>query len=239
MRSRPTAVPSGTHNFYFEKDGYHRGQIEQVAIEAGTAKTLDDIKLVVSTGAEGFIVINDGASHSFSKTVKLTIGAGEDAVLMKISENPNFTNTSWVPVSSSYDYTFSHAEGYWDLFVKFADANGLESSPFSNTIQLAPILTNSEILFENITNNSIKIKWKKATGLSASEAFQYKIVKDGTSPLDSVEQMENSPGEWITGEEKIVTDLSPDTLHNFTILVKDSKGNMSAYPTRREFTLPN
>jgi len=130
-------VPVGTHNLYMEKDGYHRGQTEGIEVKEATATTIDNVSLIISTGAEGFITLADGSSTVTSMTAELIIVATEDAVLMQISESETFTDISWEPLKTTKSYTFS-ADGERKIYVKFADANGLESSPISKTINVSP-----------------------------------------------------------------------------------------------------
>jgi N-acetylneuraminic acid mutarotase len=140
-----TAVPVGEHNLYFEKDGYHRGQIEGIKVAESIETKLDDLTLVLSTGAEGFIIIENGAALVNSRTVNLNIGATEDAVLMKISESNVFEGVSWKPVKSSLQYVFD-SQGEKKLYVKFANANGLESSPFTDEV-IVDIFSNGSAIF--------------------------------------------------------------------------------------------
>nr|MBP9708828.1 hypothetical protein [Oligoflexales bacterium] len=140
-----SAVPVGEHNIYFEKDGYHRGQIEAIKVTSNTTTILPDTLLVVSTGADGFLMINAGSSTAQSKIVNLTIGATIDAVLMKISEEISFAGSSWQAMRSSTSYTFESA-GEKTLYIKFANSNGLESSPFSSHIIIDDSKPNFEVL---------------------------------------------------------------------------------------------
>lgn len=135
-------VPVGINNLYFEKDGYHRGQIENIEVESDKITTVNDISLVLSTGAEGFILIEGGAEIHDSRRVKIVIGATDDAVLYKISESDTFESTTWKPIVTSTEFMFG-TEGFKTLYVKFADANGLESSPFSDSISI-DIFENNE-----------------------------------------------------------------------------------------------
>lgn len=144
-------VPVGINNLYFEKDGYHRGQIENIDVQADKVTTVNDISLVLSTGAEGFISLEAGAEISNSRTVKVLIGATPDAVLMKISESDTFNNVAWQPINTTSVYEFD-SEGSKTLYVKFSDANGLESSPFEDSISVD--------IFEN-TNEKIVLTKKK------------------------------------------------------------------------------
>jgi hypothetical protein len=128
-------APSGFHNLFFEKDGYYRGQAERLEVKPSTETVAPSIELVLSTGSEGFLVINKGVQKTNSRTVALSIGATPDAVLMKISESPTFDNLAWKPIVTSSTYTFD-SPGNKKLYVKFANENGLESSPFNASIMV-------------------------------------------------------------------------------------------------------
>ncbi len=130
-----SSVPVGSNNLYLEKDGYHRGQVEGLSIASEKPTNAPEIALRLSTGAEGFLVIANGESISKSRTVSLSIGASKSAVLMKVGETDTFNNISWQPLVTSSSYTFS-TPGEKTLFVKFSDANGLESSPFDDSISV-------------------------------------------------------------------------------------------------------
>ena len=129
-------VPTGTHNFFFERDGYVRGQMEGVDVDKEPAQSLDAMTLLVDTGTEGFMVLNEGAAVSASKEVKVTLGAGSDSVVMKISENPDFAGAPWKALKTTFTYKFQTG-GNKILFAKIANANGLESSPFSAQVLIA------------------------------------------------------------------------------------------------------
>lgn len=141
-----SSVPVGEHNLFFEREGYHRGQIGFIVVEPTNTVTATDISLVLSTGAEGFIQIANGLNNFSSRTVPLTIGATENAVLMKISESDTFNNISWQPIITSSKFTFD-SEGQKLLYVKFADANGLESSPYDDEITI-DLFQSDEVSFE-------------------------------------------------------------------------------------------
>ena len=128
-------VPSGVNNLFFEKDGYHRGQIEDIKVLAGADTKALDIQLVLSTGAKGFVIIDSGEEISSSKNVTLTIGSTSDAVLMKISENQAFVGADWEPVITRKAYDFS-SFGDKTLYIKFANENGLESTTYQDSITL-------------------------------------------------------------------------------------------------------
>ena len=160
-------VPDGINNLYFEKDGYHRGQIENITVTGGSTTTADAMELVLSTGADGFVIIQGGVSEYNSRKVSLHIGSTSDAVLMKISESSTFDNISWEAVNTRKDYTFD-SDGAKTLYVKFADANGLESSPFSASITIdttAPTFTVSSAYTIRETNMTVTIAETDVTAL--------------------------------------------------------------------------
>ncbi len=146
-------LPSGVHNFYFEKDGFHRGQLEEISLTSEVQATLPPIDLVVDTGSDGFIILASGATEFDSRTVPIIIGASDDAVLMRISEDISFVGKRWIPVSSSSSYTFE-TEGQKTLYVKFANANGLDTSPYTSSILIRLFPVNTNI---SLANNIAKI----------------------------------------------------------------------------------
>ena len=160
-------VPSGVNNLFFEKDGYHRGQIEGIAAKAGIETISTDMELVLSTGADGFLILSGGEPYSNSRTVSVIVGATDDAVLMKISEDNAFTNKSWTPINSYTTYSFN-SDGSKTLYVKFADANGLESSPFSSYIivdSLAPVFNVSTTYTYGSINVTLQINATDTTAM--------------------------------------------------------------------------
>jgi hypothetical protein len=129
-------VPVGIHNIYFEKNGYIRSKFEKLELYAGQTAKVEPMTLPVDTGSEGFMILNDGAEFSATKAVKVTIGSGPDAVVMKISENADFSGASWKPLRTTVTYTFP-TDGRKRLYAMVANSNGLESSPFSAEITVA------------------------------------------------------------------------------------------------------
>lgn len=147
-------VPPGENSIIYEKEGYHRGQNGLVNVGDGEQITAPEIALAVSTGAEGFIKVLTGDKVtlgegvdiriSTSREIELLIGASEDATLMMISEYQSFEGAKWEPVISSIKKTFD-TDGYRAFFIKFANANGLESSHYSAYVLIdtsAPNISN-------------------------------------------------------------------------------------------------
>jgi len=128
-----SGVPSGTYDFLrAEKDGYRHSLLSNINVKSNASTTVADQLLFLSTGATGQIMIANGAVYSTSRTVKLNVASSSDAVLMMLSDNAFFSNSSWQTIQSTTTYTFT-SDGEKTLWVKFADANGLESAAYSSS----------------------------------------------------------------------------------------------------------
>lgn len=134
-----TDVPQGVHNLYFERDGFHRGQMEELSFQGGITNAVSAIKLLLSTGATGNLVLAGGSSTTTTRNITVNIVASSDAVLMRLSENSTFVGVDWQPLSTQTTFTFA-GDGLRTLFVQLANANGLESAPYeaSITVDLFP-----------------------------------------------------------------------------------------------------
>lgn len=126
-------VPEGTYELRFERDGYSTTTFPNNVVTAGQTRVVGNTVLNISTGASGSMLIANGSPYSTSRSVSIAITASTNASLMMISENVSFLNSTWQPITSSANYTFS-SDGQKRLYIKFSDANGLESAPVSNDI---------------------------------------------------------------------------------------------------------
>src|SRR3990172_915349 len=126
-------VPEGTYELRFEKSGYMTSKITDLPVTAGETALAEDMSLNLSTGASGIISIENGKVYSNSRTVTVYITVSDDAKLYQISDSPNFIGAVWNTIPPSRIWIFdSHGEKR--LYAKFADANGLESAPASDSI---------------------------------------------------------------------------------------------------------
>ncbi len=126
-------VPEGTYELHFEKSGYMTGKITDLPVTAGETALAEDMSLNLSTGASGIISIENGKVYSDSRTVTIYITASDDARLYQMSDNPNFIGAVWNPIPPSRTWIFD-SDGEKRLYAKFADTNGLESAPVSDSI---------------------------------------------------------------------------------------------------------
>lgn len=132
-----TGVPFGQHDFIFEKSGHRMGRAQAVDLASDSLEIqLPAFELVPDTGDEETLTLNSGVQVSSSRTTQGVIAGSDEAVLMKISENENFEGASWKPLRTTFTYTFE-TDGAKTLYVKVADANGLESSPLKASVLVA------------------------------------------------------------------------------------------------------
>ncbi len=132
-------VPAGTYDLVradYPGTVYHYSEIAPVTVITGQTTVLPEMMLQTNVGASGNILINNGDAFTTSKTVKLSIASVNNAVLMALSEDPNFGGVlTWIPVTASMDYTFSgtYSPGSTaTVYVKFADISGLTTAGYAS-----------------------------------------------------------------------------------------------------------
>jgi hypothetical protein len=126
-------VPAGVYDLQSERNGYVPATLDGVSVLSGETTLVPNVVLVISAGATGSVVIEDGAMQWNSRTVRVSIVASENALLIQLSADPTFVGAAWGPVRTDLTWTFD-SDGEKRLYVRFADANGLESAPVSDSI---------------------------------------------------------------------------------------------------------
>ena len=121
-------VPSGNYdNVRAQKDGFYEVVVSDIAVNPDSDLYIEELQLFLSSGPNGFVSINDDEPYSTNLSVLLTIGATSDAVLMMISEIETFVGATWEPIQAHKEITLD-GDGTKRVFIKFADAGGLESA---------------------------------------------------------------------------------------------------------------
>jgi hypothetical protein len=145
-----TGVPEGTYQFLrSEKPGYKSSVKTNIVVQSDEVTNVEGQMLPLSTGSEGWILINDGAETTIFQNVTLTIGYSEDTLLMWITEDPLFFSGGWQPVQEVAEYEFAGL-GIKTIYIRFADVNGLESPVFSDSIEIIePTVEVSICLYDN------------------------------------------------------------------------------------------
>ncbi len=143
-------VPSGTYDVLrAEKFGttYRFAMLSNITVNSAQQTVVADMLLQLSTGPFGSVLINNGAAFTNSAAVNLSIAPSGDAVLMSISDRPDFVGATWEPVQSTKQYTFpgsfSSGGSLANVYIKFAQDSGLASSPITTSIYIdtAPMAT--------------------------------------------------------------------------------------------------
>src|SRR3989304_4813051 len=189
-------VPEGTYELRFEKSGYMTGKITGLPVTTGETTFAEDMSLNLSTGASGIISIENGKVYSNSRTVTVYITASDDARLYQMSDNPNFIGAVWNPIPLTRTWIFD-TDGEKRLYTKFADANGLESAPISDSIVVDTTLP---------ANGSVSIN----NSASATNSTMVTLTLSATDPTTSVSQMKisNNPDFTDSSWESFTTQCS-------------------------------
>lgn len=101
----------------------------------GAASPVGSAMVVVSGVGTAPAYRADVPAVSDSETIAVSLSAPAGASV-QIGEDPLFTGLSWVPASSDIAWRLSSSDGPHRLYVRFREANGLESQPYLKTVLL-------------------------------------------------------------------------------------------------------
>ncbi len=203
-------LPAGSYSLRVQHTGYAVTALDQLVVGEGATTDLGEINLSLSTGPEGAIALAatnlvtiDGNSKkaSASRTVTVNLTFDSDTALMKIADEPTFLNRDWVAVKKRVNWDFT-SDGAKTLYVTFSDLNGLESSPFADSIIVdteAPVLNSLSLL------NG----WAQS---SQREVFADMVAKDSGTGIAKINFSENPAsfpaGNWQTFAPQLDVTLS-------------------------------
>jgi hypothetical protein len=181
-------VPSGWYPFIkVDATGYRSSLFSGTLVLKQQTTDLGTHELVASTGVEGEVEINADDEYATDRNVLLFLNATSDALLMQISESPAFTGASWELYNTPVAHTFSPGEGVRNIYVNFADANGLETSETDFIIlDTDPMVT--LVSPTSITNDTTPVlDWTDSPLPSATYNLEVTTDADTTysSPLDT------------------------------------------------------
>ena len=151
------------------------------------SEVVNDTIVLDTTAPAGSIAINAGATLTNDRTLALTLAATDDlstVAEMMIAEDAAFTGVSYEAFSTSRTYELtSVGDAVKTVYVKFKDALGNESTPYSAEIELdttgpsAPAITklglipnipNKNTLFYYFTSQVPQIKGNAEVGSTVS-----------------------------------------------------------------------
>ena len=222
-------VLEGINNLYYEKDGYSRGQIEHINIKGGQLTEVGDLKLILSSGSDGAIILNHGDKKTTNKRiVDVNVESSDNAVLLMISQNSHFENSIWEPIKTSFKFemtsdnpTFFVPGKSQPLYVKFSDTNGLESPVFSDSVNIS-IFPEEIDLFINGGDSETKERAVSIEIPPLSNAVKLKI--------SSSEKFEGA--NWIDVKSKLSYILTKNGANSIYLKFKDEHGYESKVYTR-------
>ncbi len=180
-----TGVPAGSYDSVaFSKSGLSNSSVGNITVSSGANNALGLVYMALSTGPSGEITdLLDGSNNPIAtmttshgtvavisnNTVKIDMKYDTRAVLMKVAHESSFLNVDWEPISTSYDFslaantsanTYYSTDGLKNVYLKFADLNGLESSVYQLQFVIDtqnPTMTSVKILHGWSTTASIDV----------------------------------------------------------------------------------
>ncbi len=136
-----SGLPPGLYQIRAQHTGFAVLDIKDLEILEDQTTNIGDVALSISTGPEGSITVDHDLTAAIgdnsavkivkARTVTVNLKYDSDSALMKVADEPSFTNKEWQAVEASMTWTFS-SDGTKTLYVMYSDLNGLESSPFKD-----------------------------------------------------------------------------------------------------------
>ncbi len=153
-----SGLPPGKYDIRAQHTGFAVLDVKGIEVLEGQTADIGNLTLSLSTGPEGGISVvedktadiggNSKAKIVETRKIKINLNYDSDAALMKVSDEPSFTNKEWKPVKGSVDWEFT-SDGLKSLYVMYSDLNGLESSPYKDEVYIDttdPVLNSVSIL---------------------------------------------------------------------------------------------
>lgn len=217
-------VPEGTYDLRYEKGGYRTAIVSAVQVTGGETASVGDQALALSTGPAGGLKFETGSfqngkHYSNSKTVSVSVTASPEALRMQLSDDPNFVGAAWEPISLTKTKSWSFSsEGLKRLFVKFSDAENLESAPVSAEIVIDTFNPSAPVIAD--TDQTIH-----------QDSFEVTLATPSTDPNFRTYQLKGGQyGDWTdTTETRTFNFTFPHTGgYVLSIRGKDWAGNVSS-----------
>jgi len=156
----------------------------------------DELQTVVRYGLstpEGSIVINTGAAYTQERQISLSLAAVDDGftqeeLQMKISQDPELTDTSWQTYQNSVSYLLPDIQGAQQIYYQLLNPLGNTSGIYHDSIIFdneAPMELELLEPSEGQYVNQVNFKWLQAQD-STSEVSNYVLSFTTRSDLDNV-----------------------------------------------------
>jgi len=211
-----------------------------------TSAIENEVEIASAAGGsphDGTILINTGDAYTNSTAVSLSIFAKDDigTTDMRISENSDYSDNSWIIYGTSYAYNLSPGDGVKTVYIWFKDGADQVSSRYSASI----ILDTSSPSYINRTPSP------NTTGIARATTIQVRFdqpvdpstlintnfyLKNGVSPVTAVLSYSSGTN---TATLTPNSDLDWNTLYTayLTTGVKDAAGNSLVNGSTWSFTI--
>lgn len=115
-------------------DGQHNVGMRAINSIGAASPIIYQLVTVRGVGAAPLYQVN---APAFSNTPLISMAlAAPPGSSMQIDDDPFFAGAAWSPVAASATWRLDPAEGTHTFFVRFRDANGLESPPIARSVLL-------------------------------------------------------------------------------------------------------
>ena len=143
-----------------------------------SGNVFDSFTVASTNIANHSISINSGASITDSRAVTLSLTASETPFQMIVSEDQNFSGSTWETYSATKNFTLSSGDGTKTVYAKFRDQQYGETSTVNDTIVLgtAPTLS-PKILTTSGPGEVTRLQaYSKATTNGSNSLFEEDIT---------------------------------------------------------------
>lgn len=175
-----------------------------------------------STPPTGSIVINDNASFTVERLVKLGLNATDRSGVssMMVGEEPTFAQAAWKDFAGNIDFTLSDGDGPKTVYVKYKDFHGLESNVYNATIILDTLPPVGGVIIEKgaeyTRNSTVTLE------LEASDPIGVRSMIVGTTA-------EFQDAHWAKYKTETTVDLAPGNGERAVyVKFRDSGGHESS-----------
>jgi hypothetical protein len=189
-------------------DGRHTVEIQARNSVGATSPILRQQVDVSGVGAAPAYQV-EAPPLSNTPTITLSLAAPTGTAI-QISESPVFADAPWSPIEASDTWSLVSDDGAHTLYIRFRDANGLESPPFVRTVLLDCTPPTGRALLHTDPSQWIELQ-----------------VQDGGSGIAAVRLVaqDGSPGDWQPFQPTIAPPAGSDASN---VYLRDAAGNISA-----------
>jgi len=222
-----------TSNLYVElNNNYTHGDIIYWQVRSRNATTQSNYSTIRSFTIDTqppilhSIQINNGASYTTSRSVTLTLNA-TGANWMKLSENENFTDTSWIAYSTTYTFTLSSGDGEKTIYF-IAKDNAVENANVNNTALTASITLDTQAPY---TSNPVPNDGASITTTNPTIQLTYGDNGTGIKSVYILVDNVNVTSNATISDTKVSYTLSSASTgtHTVNVTIHDNAGHTTYY----------